>query len=79
MDEAAAKIRMEMNSAPAEIDDGRRKLIQLEIEREALKREKDANSNERLINVKDEIGNLKKTLDEEVSVWHQEKTVVNEI
>ena len=35
MDEAAAKIRMEMNSAPAEIDDGRRKLIQLEIDREA--------------------------------------------
>ena len=48
MDEAAAKIRMEMNSAPLEIDDGRRKLIQLEIEREALKKEKDVNSKERL-------------------------------
>ena len=41
VDEAAAKIRMEMNSAPAVIDDAKRKLIQLEIEREALKKEKD--------------------------------------
>ena len=79
MDEAAAKIRMEMNSAPAEIDDGRRKLIQLEIEREALKREKDANSKKRLTNLKDEIRNLKKTLKEDLSIWDQEKTVVNEI
>ena len=59
IDEAAAKIQMEMNSAPAVIDDARRKLIQLEVEREALKEEKDANSKDLLSNVKTEIITLK--------------------
>ena len=79
MDEAAAKIRMEMNSAPAEIDDARRKLLQLEIEREALKKEKDKRSKERLEDVKTEIQILKKQLSELTKIWDDEKAVVSEI
>ncbi len=73
MDEAAAKIRMEMNSAPEAIDDARRKLIQLEVEREALKREKDERSKERLTESKQEIAKLKQTLDELNGIWSTEK------
>ncbi|MCJ7802247.1 MAG: AAA family ATPase, partial [Candidatus Marinimicrobia bacterium] len=79
MDEAAAKIRMEMNSAPAEIDDARRKLIQLEIEREALKKEKDKHSKERLDVVKTEIQALRSELDGLTKIWEDEKSVVGEI
>ncbi|MBU0528798.1 AAA family ATPase [bacterium] len=79
MDEAAAKIRMEMNSAPAEIDDARRKLIQLEIEREALKKEKDKRSKERLDVVKTEIQTLKTELGGLTKIWEDEKSVVVEI
>ena len=76
MDEAAAKIRMEMNSAPSEIDDARRKLIQLEIEREALKKEKDKRSKERLDVVKTEIQALKPELTGLTKIWEEEKSVV---
>ncbi|MCJ7801470.1 MAG: AAA family ATPase, partial [Candidatus Marinimicrobia bacterium] len=76
MDEAAAKIRMEMNSAPAEIDDARRKLIQLEVEREALKKEKDKHSKERLEVVMTEINSLKKQLFELTKIWDDEKAIV---
>ncbi len=79
MDEAAAKIRIEMNSAPAEIDDARRKLLQLEIEREALKKEKDKRSKERLGEVKTEIHILKKKLAKLTKIWEDEKAVVSEI
>lgn len=79
MDEAAAKIRMEMNSAPAEIDDAKRKLLQLEIEREALKKEKDKRSKERLDDVKAEISELKNKLNELNKIWDDEKAVVSEI
>lgn len=79
MDEAAAKIRMEMNSAPAEIDDARRKLIQLEIEHEALKKEKDKRSKERLDVVKTEIQTLRSELDGLTKTWKDEKSVVVEI
>ena len=79
MDEAAAKIRMEMNSAPEEIDDARRKLIQLEVEREALKREKDERSKERLKESKDEIASLKQKLDELNGIWEAEKKQAAEL
>ncbi len=79
MDEAAAKIRMEMNSAPAEIDNSKRKLLQLEIEREALKKEKDKRSKERLDKVKSEIAELKKKLAELTKIWEDEKAVVSQI
>jgi len=79
MDEAAAKIRIEMNSAPAEIDDAKRKLLQLEIESEALKKEKDKRSKGRLNEVKTEIDTLKKKLAELTNIWDNEKAVVSEI
>jgi ATP-dependent Clp protease ATP-binding subunit ClpB len=79
MDEAAARIRMEMNSAPEAIDDSRRKLIQLEVEREALKKEKDERSKERLKEVKKEIDALKSNLDALSSVWDAEKKEAGEL
>ncbi|MFQ6676390.1 MAG: ATP-dependent Clp protease ATP-binding subunit [Fidelibacterota bacterium] len=77
VDEAAAKLRMEMNSSPAVIDDANRKLLQLEVEREALKKEKDSASNERLETVKKEIDDLKSRLKELNSQWKKEKERVN--
>ena len=77
MDEAAAKIRMEMNSAPAVIDDARRKLLQLEVEREALKKEKDSRSKERLHALQDEIDSLKKELATLNATWEREKQVMS--
>lgn len=76
VDEAASKIRMEMNSAPEEIDDARRKLLQFEIEREALKKEKDTRSKGRLIEVKKEIETLKSNLKNLNSIWVKEKACV---
>ncbi|NOZ75877.1 MAG: AAA domain-containing protein [FCB group bacterium] len=79
VDEAAAKLKIEMNSAPVEIDDKRRKLLQLEVEREALKKEKDAKSRNRLVQVKDEIKALKSELDELTQIWEREKETMNQI
>ncbi|MCH7733192.1 MAG: AAA family ATPase [Candidatus Marinimicrobia bacterium] len=79
MDEAASKIRMEMNSAPVVIDDANRKLLLLEVEREALKKEKDTRSRERLIEVKKEITSLKSRLGELNTVWKKEKEIVSRL
>lgn len=79
MDEAASKIRMEMNSAPVVIDDANRKLLLLEVEREALKREKDTRSRERLIEVKKEVTSLKSRLGELNTVWKKEKEIVSRL
>ncbi len=79
IDEAAAKLRMEMNSAPEDIDNARRKLMQLEIEGEALKREKDQRSKERLVAAKQEIEELKAKLEELTKIWTKEKDTVNQI
>jgi len=76
VDEAAAKLRMEMNSAPEAIDDARRKLLHLEVEREALKKEKDARSKERLKQVEQEIKKLRAQLDEWTRQWEEEKARV---
>ena len=56
IDEAASKLRMEIDSKPAELDEIDRKIMQLEIEREALKKEKDEASKERLDRLEKEIG-----------------------
>ncbi|MCH8010926.1 MAG: AAA family ATPase [Candidatus Marinimicrobia bacterium] len=79
MDEAASKIRMEMNSAPVVIDDANRKLLLLEVEKEALKKEKDTRSRERLIEVKKEITSLKSRLNELNTVWKKEKEIVSRL
>lgn len=74
MDEAASKLRMEINSMPAELDELERKIRQLEIEREAIKREKDKNKladlAEQIANLSDERSNLK-------AQWESEKEVVD--
>ena len=77
IDEAASKIRIEMNSAPVEIDDAKRHLLRLEIENEALKKE--GNSNTRLKELKAEITELKNNLTELQKIWEVEKNNVIEI
>src|SRR3974390_994405 len=59
IDEAAARLRTEIDSMPAEMDEARRRIMQLEIEREALKKEKDPASKERLPKLEKELANLK--------------------
>jgi ATP-dependent Clp protease ATP-binding subunit ClpB len=59
MDEAAARLRMEITSDPQELDDLKRRTMQLEIEREALKKERDAASKERLARIERELADLK--------------------
>ena len=78
VDEAAAKLRMEMNSAPEVIDTSRRKLLQLEVEREALKREKDSMSKDRLNIVKSEINKINKKLEKDLEIWKKEKLKIQE-
>ena len=59
IDEAAARLRMEITSDPQELDDLKRRMLQLEIEREALKKEKDKASQERLARIEQELANLR--------------------
>lgn len=73
MDEAAAKIRMEINSSPVEIDTIRRRILQLEIEKEVLKKEKDARSKERIAVLTVEIADLKNEFQEMNKTWQNEK------
>jgi len=79
IDEAASKLRMEMNSAPELIDNLKRKLIQLEVEREALKKEKDTKSKERLSECKKEIKDTKEQLGVNMEVWEKEKKAVSNV
>ena len=73
IDESAAKLRLEMNSMPEELDQLQRQIRQLEIERETIKRE---NDDEKLRQLSVEIGNLSVTRDTLVSKWRQEKELV---
>jgi len=79
VDEAASKLRMEIDSMPAELDEVERAISRLEIEREALKKESDAASKERLGRLERELAHAK----EEASVlrahWQQEKAAISEI
>jgi len=59
VDEAAARLRVEIDSMPSELDEILRRTMQLEIEREALKKEKDAASRERLEKIEAEVANLR--------------------
>lgn len=76
MDEAASKLRMEINSKPEELDVLDRKIMQLEIEIEAIKREDDS-SKLKVLNA--DLANLKEERDEIFAKWESEKTVVDEI
>ena len=79
IDEAASALRMEIDSLPAEIDELQRRLMQAEIEREALKKEKDAASRERLDRISAEITTLKQQCADSTSQWHAEKAAIQAI
>ncbi|MBF8300244.1 MAG: clpB1 [Acidobacteria bacterium] len=76
MDEAASKLRMEIDSMPAELDEVRRRIMQLEIEREALRKEKDKASVERLGKLEKELADLKEEQARLQSHWEQEKEAI---
>jgi len=76
IDESAAKLRLEMNSMPEELDTMERQIRQLEIEREAIKRENDAT---KLKELNTEIANLSVTRDTLKSKWMQEKELVEKV
>lgn len=73
MDEASAMIRTEIDSMPQEIDEIRRRILQLEIEREALKRETDEDSRSRLEKIERDISNLKEKFHIKKAKWEEEK------
>ena len=79
VDEACALIRTEIDSMPAELDDVRRKIMQLEIEEMALKKETDRLSMERLEKLSEELANLKDKFKEQTSRWESEKSSVDEV
>ncbi|MDQ6677670.1 MAG: ATP-dependent chaperone ClpB, partial [Acidobacteriota bacterium] len=79
VDEAAAKLRVEIDSMPAELDEILRRTMQLEIEREALKKEKDPASRERLGKIEAEIGNLRADGDALKARWQLEKESVQNL
>ncbi|MBL0189964.1 MAG: AAA family ATPase [Saprospiraceae bacterium] len=76
IDEAAAKLRLELDSVPEEIDEMDRKVRQLEIEREAIKREKDDKKQEAIEN---QIAQHREKLDSMRALWENEKDIVNNI
>ena len=76
IDEAAAKLRLEMNSMPEELDEVERKIRQLEIEREAMKREEDKVKVER---INQELANLNETRNAFKSKWESERNIMNAI
>jgi ATP-dependent Clp protease ATP-binding subunit ClpB len=79
VDEAAAKLRTEMESMPEELESLERRSMQLEIERQALKKEKDAASRERLAALEKELANLKAQRDALKAQWENEKNAVHRL
>ncbi len=77
MDEAASMIRTEIDSMPEELDEVSRKVMQLEIEREALKKEKDPDSRERLYTIEKEIASLKDKAGGMKAQWEAEKNNIS--
>jgi ATP-dependent Clp protease ATP-binding subunit ClpB len=76
MDEAASRIRMEIDSKPEELDRKERRLIQLKIQREALKKEKDPESKQRLADLETEIDKLERDYNDLEEVWKAEKATL---
>jgi ATP-dependent Clp protease ATP-binding subunit ClpB len=76
VDEAASKLRMEAESMPVELDELNRRILQLEVEREALRKEEDAASRERLERLEGEVANLKERATALQAQWQQEKQAV---
>ncbi len=79
VDESAARLRTEIDSMPAELDEKRRRIMQLEIEREALRKEKDAASKERLSKLERELADLRAESDALTARWQAEKDAVQRL
>ncbi len=79
IDEAASRLRIEIDSMPIEIDEVERRILQLEIERQALKREEDKASRERLAQLEREIENLRETSGGLKAHWQNEKASIQQI
>ena len=79
IDEAASRLRIEIDSMPIEIDEVERKILQLEIEKQALKREEDKASKERLAQLEREIENLRETSGGLKAHWQNEKESIQRI
>ncbi len=76
IDEAASRLRMEIDSMPAELDEVERRVMQLEIEREALRKESDAASKERLTRLDKELAGLKERRTQLAAQWQREKDAI---
>ncbi|MBU0493923.1 MAG: AAA family ATPase, partial [Chloroflexi bacterium] len=79
VDEAASRLRLEIDSSPAELDELERRIMQLQIEREALKKEKDKASKERLERLERELAELEEQRDGLKAQWQMEKSANDEI
>jgi ATP-dependent Clp protease ATP-binding subunit ClpB len=79
MDEAASRLRIEIDSLPVEIDEIERRIIQLEIERQALKKEKDKASRERLAKLERELAELREKSSAMKAEWQKEKAALNKV
>ena len=79
MDEAASRLRMEIDSKPVELDEVDRRIMQLEIEREALKRETDEASRDRLRRLEEELATLRESSQAVRAKWDQEKQAITAI
>ncbi len=78
MDEAASRVRMAVDSKPEDIDELDRRIIQLKIEREALKKEEDEGSKDRLLKLERELADLEERSDELTRKWRAEKSKIND-
>ena len=79
VDEAASRIRMEIDSMPTEIDEVERRVMQLEIEREGLKKEKDDASKQRLKDLEAELAELQEKSSAMKAHWQEEKKLISDI
>lgn len=79
VDEAAARLRTEIDSLPAELDESKRRILQLEIEAQALKKEDDEQSKDRLVKIEEELAELKKSNDELVKRWEAQKAAISRV
>ena len=78
IDEAASRLRMQVDSKPEELDELDRRVIQLKIEREALRKESDPASRERLVNLEKELAELEEKSNAMTAAWQAEKEKVAE-
>lgn len=79
VDEASARLRTEIDSLPAELDESKRRILQLEIEAQALSKETDPQSKERMKKLEEELAELKKANEELTSRWDREKAGIAKV